>query len=88
MEEKTQKEQEMYSSQNSDEDKLRIKEMENTLEKQNKTIDSLNDQIVSAVNKYRTAVLTGYEEIPGEMVTGNTIEEIDSSLARAKSMVE
>ena len=49
---------------------------------------ALKEQLALAVAKYRGALLASAPELPEEMVAGNTIEEVEASLARARGVVE
>ena len=44
--------------------------------------------LTSATARYREALLTAAPEIPAELVTGATPEEVEASLAQARGMVE
>ena len=45
------------------------------------------NRLANAVNSYRTLVTGNNTEIPAELITGDNIEEIDNSLAKAKLLV-
>ena len=64
-------------------DKLRaqVKNQEEQLQR------SRND-LKEAVDKYRQIILSHNPDIPGEMIQGETVAELDSSLERAKAIVE
>ena len=73
----------------------RVQELESALAEHQTTtasredeIASLKEQMASAATKYRALVLAGSPEIPQELVSGATIEEVEASLAQAKGMVE
>ena len=51
-------------------------------------VDALRHQLTSATARYREALLTAAPEIPAELVTGATPEEVEASLAQARGMVE
>ncbi len=48
---------------------------------------AVREQLTLAVGKYRIAVLASAPDVPEDLVKGETIEEIDSSLERARGMV-
>ena len=50
--------------------------------------DALRHQLTSATARYREALLTAAPEVPAELVTGATPEEVEASLAQARGMVE
>ena len=58
------------------------------LEAERASSGALREQIVSAAAKYREALLAAVPEVPPELVSGSTVEEVDASLARARQMVE
>jgi len=47
----------------------------------------VKEQLAKAVSKYRLAVLAAAPDVPEEMVKGETVEEIDESLAVARGLV-
>ena len=51
-------------------------------------MDALRHQLTSATARYREALLTAAPEVPAELVTGATPEEVEASLAQARGMVE
>ena len=51
-------------------------------------VDALRHQLTSATAHYREALLTAAPEVPAELVTGATPEEVEASLAQARGMVE
>jgi len=64
-------------------DKLR-----NQVRNQESQITRLQDQLTEAVSKYRDEVLRQHPEVPTELVSGNTVEEIDASLEQARALVD
>jgi hypothetical protein len=59
----------------------RLKEREAALE-------ATHLQLQSTVARYRQALLSTSPEVPEELVQGDTVEELDASLATARKMVE
>ena len=51
-------------------------------------IAELSASLSGATCKYRDITLTANPEVPAEMVTGDTIAEIDASVESAKALVE
>jgi hypothetical protein len=45
------------------------------------------DRLANAINSYRTLITGNNTEIPAELITGDSIEEIDSSMIKAKLLV-
>ena len=50
--------------------------------------DALRAQLADAANRYRELLLAGSPEVPAELVTGATIEEVDASFAAARGVVD
>ena len=50
--------------------------------------DTLNHRLAGAVGKYREALLLAHSVIPEELIKGESIEELDVSLAQAQAVVE
>lgn len=49
---------------------------------------TLERELSTTVSRYRLALLDTAPEVPGDLVSGTTAEELESSLAKAKSLVE
>ncbi len=49
--------------------------------------DDLHARLQAAVGKYREALLTAAPEVVGEMVSGESIEEVDAAMERAHQTV-
>lgn len=65
----------------------RIAEMEESIAASESDVAALRESLTGAVLKYRTAVLEAAPGVPEELVTGETVDEIDASLSRARDMV-
>ena len=65
-----------------------ITELKEQLASRENEIAQLQEQLAISIERYRVQVLTAVPEIPGELVTGATVEEIDTSLAKARQMVD
>lgn len=48
----------------------------------------LREQLVAGVARYRCLLLAAVPEVPEELVKGETMEEVETSLAAAREMVE
>ena len=59
-----------------------------TLSQRDVELQTLRHQLASATARYRLALLAAAPEIPEELVAGNTPEEVEASVARARQMVE
>jgi hypothetical protein len=44
-------------------------------------------QLANAIAKYRAAVVAGAPDVPEELVEGNSVEEVDRSLERARAII-
>ena len=49
---------------------------------------TLERELSTTVSRYRLALLDTAPEVPGDLVSGTTAEELESSLAKAKGLVE
>lgn len=52
-----------------------------------RSIDDLTDSYTQAVDAYKALVSSANPTVPGELITGDTIEAVDQSLESAKSLV-
>lgn len=50
-------------------------------------LDELRSELSQAVERYRSAVLAGAPDVPGDLVRGATLDEVDESLEAAKRTV-
>jgi len=50
-------------------------------------LTNVNNNLTQAVSAYKTAVAQANPGVPGELITGDTIEVIDQSLESAKTLV-
>ncbi|MBI4197870.1 MAG: hypothetical protein HY533_02020 [Chloroflexi bacterium] len=51
-------------------------------------LTGLRGQLAAAASKYREALVAAAPEVPAELITGVTPEEMDASLSTARQMVE
>ncbi len=72
-----------------------IETMESELAMRDERVSALEEQVISlerelstTVSRYRLALLDTAPEVPGDLVSGETAEELESSLAKAKGVVE
>ncbi|OGN99614.1 MAG: hypothetical protein A2Y59_05790 [Chloroflexi bacterium RBG_13_52_14] len=65
----------------------KIVQLEQTIASRDNELSTLKDSLSGAVVKYRAALLDGMPDVPGDLVKGTTIEEIDSSLEQARGIV-
>jgi len=56
--------------------------------KATETATQLQTELAEAVAKYRQSVVGSNPQIPEDLIQGSTIEEIEASLVKAKSLVE
>ena len=49
---------------------------------------SLERELASTVSRYRLSLLDTAPDVPGELVVGDSAEELEASLANAKAIVE
>lgn len=50
--------------------------------------DALRAQLGDAAHRYRELLLAGSPDVPAELVSGETIEEVDASFAAARGVVQ
>ena len=58
-----------------------------SLEKANVRLTEVTEELTSAIGAYKALVLESNPDIPGELIKGETIKEIDSSLENTRAMV-
>ena len=66
----------------------KLSEAKATLEQRDAEVEALRHQLTSATARYREALLASMPEVPAELVSGATPEEVEASLAQARGMVE
>jgi len=66
----------------------RIAQIEQSLQERDGEIAQLRSRLAIGAAKYRQAMLASAPEVPEELVQGESIEEVETSLARAKGIVE
>ncbi len=76
-------------------DQLTIETMQTELAARDERVSALEEQVITlerelstTVSRYRLALLDTAPEVPGDLVSGTTAEELESSLAKAKGVVE
>ena len=69
--------------------------MQTELAARDERVSALEEQVITlerelstTVSRYRLALLDTAPEVPGDLVSGATAEELESSLAKAKGLVE
>lgn len=65
----------------------RIAELERSLEEANKKLADTNNSLSRAVASYRSMVVRSSPLVMEELISGDSIEDIDASLEKAKAMV-
>lgn len=65
-----------------------VTQLQSALEEKDAELVALREQVASAAAKYRVSLLAATPEIPEELVQGETVEEVEASLASARKMVE
>lgn len=59
-----------------------------SLSQRDAELAGLRGQLAAGASKYREALVAATPEVPAELITGVTPEELDASLATARQMVE
>ena len=72
----------------SDEAQAELAELRSALEQRDLEIEALQSRLASATARYREALLAAAPDIPEELVGGESPEEVETSLASARQMVE
>ena len=74
---------------------VRVRELEreigglrSTIGERSQEVEALKWEIAKAAIRYRAALLAAVPEVPEELVQGQTVEELDASLASARRVVE
>jgi len=67
---------------------VKLNQLRNSLEEREAELGNLREQMSTATSRYRAALLSSVPEVPEELVQGDTIEELDASLASARGIVE
>lgn len=65
----------------------RITELEQAVTETNEKLTNINNALSQAVASYRALVVQANPDVPEELITGDTIEAIDSSLENAKTLI-
>ena len=65
----------------------RIAQLEEGIASRDSELAALKESLAGAVAKYRAAVMASAPGVPEEMLRGETVEEIDSSLELAQGIV-
>ena len=72
-----------------------IEELQSELAARDERVASLEEQVITlerelstTVSRYRLALLDAAPEIPGDLVSGSSAEELETSLAKAKEVVD
>lgn len=66
----------------------RLQELRQTLRDRDGEVAHLQKQLGSALERYREALLRTAPDVPPDLVSGETVYELESSLERAREMVE
>jgi len=74
-------------TQDKDSMQARITQLEQDISSRDSDLAAIKESLSGAVVKYRAAVLASAPEIPGELVKGESIAEIDASLEQARGIV-
>ena len=71
-----------------DDAQAELAELRSALEQRDLEIESLQSRLASATARYREALLAAAPDVPEELVGGESPEEVETSLAGARQMVE
>ena len=83
------------SGEASTDDQPSLAELQGDLAARDERVSALEEQVIalerelsSTVSRYRLALLDAAPEVPGDLVGGESAEELEASLAKAKGVVE
>jgi thioesterase domain-containing protein len=62
--------------------------LRNQVKAQEAATQELQGNLTEAIDKYRQALLQQHPQIPADLVKGNTVAELDSSLEQAQAVVD
>ncbi len=65
-----------------------LEEKEEEISKLKQSLAEMNDALKRAVTSYKAQVLTSNPHLPEELIKGETIEEVNTSLLQAQEVVE
>ncbi len=72
-----------------------VEELKSELAARDERVAALEEQVITlerelstTVSRYRLALLDAAPEIPGDLVSGSSAEELETSLAKAKEVVD
>ena len=76
-------------------DQPSVADMQSELTARDERVSALEEQVISlerelssTVSRYRLALLDASPEVPGDLVSGESAEELEASVAKAKGVVE
>ena len=70
-----------------DEQAALLTSQQQELETRDAQIQALGEELATAAAKYRALLLSGASEIPPELVTGETVTEVEASFQSARELV-
>jgi len=65
----------------------RIAELEQAIAELSEKFKAASDSLVEAVDSYKATVVQANSEVPEELINGDSIESIDASLEKAKTLI-
>ncbi|MFQ5874300.1 MAG: hypothetical protein ACE5JL_10930 [Dehalococcoidia bacterium] len=65
-----------------------VSRLRSSLEVREHELETLQQQMSSVTTRYRQALVASAPEVPEELIQGQTVEELDASLASARGIVE
>jgi len=65
-----------------------LQEVRTALDEREAVLATLREQLSITTDKYRSALLASAPEVPEELVHGNTLEELEAAMERARQVVE
>ena len=65
-----------------------VTKLKNEIRHKDRVMVSLRQEFLLAIEKYRQSIITASPEIPAELIHGETVEQLESSLTKAKGLFE
>ena len=64
-----------------------IASLKKSVTQSSEDLNQLTEQLSKAVSNYKSIVIEANQEVPPELISGDTIESVNDSLAKAKTLV-
>lgn len=65
-----------------------VSKLKNEIRHKDRIMVSLRQEFLLAIERYRQSIITSSPEIPQELIRGETVEQLESSLTKARGLFE